>query len=110
MIELLSWILLLSGGLFVVAGSVGLIRLPDVYTRLHSAGVTDTMGAGLILIGLMSQAGLSFATIKLALIVLFMFFTTPAATHAVAKAAMHRSKHHARIEPLLFESGQQDKT
>ena len=78
---------LAAGSIFVLIGAFGLIRLPDFYTRLHAAGITDTLGAELILLGLMFQAGLSLVTVKLILISLFIFFTSPTATHAVANAA-----------------------
>ncbi len=89
-IDGLSWVLLLGGSFFLVVGAVGLVRLPDFFTRLHAAGVTDTGGAWLILAGLMLQAGLSLVTVKLAFIGLFLFFTSPTACHALAKAALHR--------------------
>ena len=56
-VDLLSWFFLLGGARFCVVGGVGLLRLPDFFTRCHGAGITDTMGAGMILIGLMMQAG-----------------------------------------------------
>ena len=86
-LDLISAGLLAAGSIFVLIGAFGLIRLPDFYTRLHAAGITDTLGAELILLGLMFQAGLSLVTIKLFLISLFIFFTSPTATHAVANAA-----------------------
>ena len=86
-LNLISAGLLAAGSIFVLIGAFGLIRLPDFYTRLHAAGITDTLGAELILLGLMFQAGLSFVTVKLILISLFIFFTSPTATHAVANAA-----------------------
>ena len=87
-LNLISAGLLAAGSIFVLIGAFGLIRLPDFYTRLHAAGITDTLGAELILLGLMFQAGLSLVTVKLILISLFIFFTSPTATHAVANAAM----------------------
>ena len=54
--DVVSWISILGGVFFIVVGSIGVVRLPDVYTRLHAAGMTDTMGAGLVLIGLSFQA------------------------------------------------------
>ncbi len=69
-------------------GGIGILRLPDVFTRMHAAGITDTMGAGLILAGLMAQAGLTLVTVKLVLIVLFLVVTSPTSTHALAKAAL----------------------
>ena len=86
-LDLTSAGLLAAGSIFVLIGAFGLIRLPDFYTRLHAAGITDTLGAELILLGLMFQAGLSLVTVKLILISLFIFFTSPTATHAVANAA-----------------------
>ena len=78
---------LLSGAFFVVVGAVGIFRLPDFYTRLHGAGVTDTLGAGLILIGLTFQAGLSLDTAKLLMVLCFLLVTGPTSCHALAQAA-----------------------
>ena len=89
LVDALSWILLLVGSAFVFIGGVGLLRFPDFYTRLHAASVTDTAGLGFIMLGLLLQAGFSMATIKLLFILLFMIFTGPTATHALAKAALH---------------------
>ena len=89
LLDALSWVCLIGGGLFVIAGGVGLLRFPDFFTRLHAASVTDTLGAWLILIGLLLQSGLSLASVKLALIIVFLFFTSPTAAHALAKAALH---------------------
>ena len=86
-LNLISAGLLAAGSIFVLIGAFGLIRFPDFYTRLHAAGITDTLGAELILLGLIFQAGLSLVTVKLILISLFIFFTSPTATHAVANAA-----------------------
>jgi len=86
-LNLISAGLLAAGSIFVLIGAFGLIRLPDFYTGLHAAGITDTLGAELILLALMFQAGLSLVTVKLILISLFIFFTSPTATHAVANAA-----------------------
>jgi len=89
LVDGLSWGLILAGGLFTLVGGIGILRLPDFFTRLHGAGVTDTMGAGLILLGLALQAGLSLITVKLVLIFGFFLLTTPTAVHALAKAALH---------------------
>ena len=80
--------LLLVGGAVIVIGAAGVLRLPDVYTRLHSAGVSDTLGAGLVVAGLMFYAGWSLVAVKLLLIWLFLFFTSPVASHALARAAL----------------------
>jgi len=88
LLDVLSWICLVAGGLFAVCGGIGVLRLPDLYTRMHAAGVTDTMGAGLVLLGLMFQAGISLALVKLALIFWMMLITSPTSTHALAKSAL----------------------
>lgn len=81
-------VIMLAGGLFfVLAGAVGVIRLPDFYTRLHAAGMTDTLGAELILFGLILQADGWQVIAKLLLVAFFLFVTSPTATHAVAHAA-----------------------
>lgn len=97
-INVLSWILLLSGGAFGIIGGLGLLRFPDFYTRLHGAGVTDTLCALLIVGGLALQSGFSLLTIKLILILLFLLFTTPTATHALARAALID-----KVEPELAD-------
>jgi multicomponent Na+:H+ antiporter subunit G len=88
LIDAVSWALLMAGAFLVLVGALGLVRMPDFYTRLHPAGVTDTLGADLILLGLMVQAGFSLVTIKLILIGAFLFFTSPTSTHAIANAAL----------------------
>lgn len=87
-LDVLSWVLLLTGGGFVLAGGIGVMRLPDLYTRMHAASLTDTLGTLLILGGIMLQAGLTLATIKLAAIALFLLLTGPTATYALANAAL----------------------
>lgn len=81
-------VLLTLGCFFAVTGGVGVLRMPDIYTRLHPAGMSDTLAQIFILTGLMVQAGLTLVSVKLLMIILFLFITTPTATHAVAKAAM----------------------
>lgn len=102
-IDVLSWICLVAGGFFCVVGAVGMLRMPDFFTRMHAASVIETLGAGLILLGLMFQAGFTLVTVKLAMIGLLIFFASPAATHALARAAMHRGQ-----QPLLAEMEDQN--
>jgi multicomponent Na+:H+ antiporter subunit G len=97
-VDLASWALILAGSFFILAGAVGMMRLPDVYTRMHSASIIDTMGAGFLFAGLMLQAGFTQVTLKLLFILLLFFFTGPVITHALAQAAMT-----AKIEPELDE-------
>lgn len=87
-IDILSWILLTAGGVFVFIGGLGALRMPNLYTRMHAASLTDTMAAVLIIGGIMLQAGLSLATIKLAAILLFLLLTSPTASNALASAAI----------------------
>lgn len=88
-LDILSGVLLLAGCSLGVIGALGVIRFPDFYTRMHAAGVTDTLCAGLFFGGLAIQFGLTLASAKLLLIFLFMLFTCPTSTHALAKAARH---------------------
>ena len=85
-----------AGLVFVLAGASGVMRLPDFYTRMHSAGVTDTLGAELVVFGLMLQAHDWQTVAKLALVGLLLFMTSPTATHAIANAA-----HRAGLQPKL---------
>jgi multicomponent Na+:H+ antiporter subunit G len=87
-LDILSWIMLTSGGVFVFIGGLGALRMPNLYTRMHAASLTDTMAAVLILGGIMLQAGLTLATIKLAAILLFLLLTSPTASNALASAAI----------------------
>lgn len=88
LVNALSMLMLLLGGGFAVIGGIGLVRFPDVYTRLHAGGITDTLAPLLIVGGLVLQSGWSLLTFKLLLILLFLLFTTPTASHATARAAI----------------------
>lgn len=92
----LGWLLTAAGAFFVVVAGVGLIRMPDVFTRMHAAGIADTAGAGLILVGLALVSGLTLVSAKLLIILAIILFTSPVSTHALAQAALH-----AGVEPLL---------
>ena len=87
-LDILSWLLLTAGGLFVLVGGIGALRMPNLYTRMHAASVTDTMGAVLVIAGAMVQAGPSLVTVKLAAILLFLLITSPTASYALASAAL----------------------
>ncbi len=89
-IDLLSWFCLAAGGVFCVIGAVGLLRMPDLYTRMHATSVIETLGAGLILLGLALQAGFTLVMAKLLIIGILIFFASPTSTHALAKAALAR--------------------
>lgn len=87
--EALSWICIVGGALLGMAGGIGMHRFPDFYSRMHAAGITDTLCAALFLLGLGFQAGLSLAAFKLLLIFAFLLFTNPTASHALGNAALH---------------------
>ena len=97
--DLLSAGLVLAGGFFLVVGGLGLVRLPDLFTRLHAAGVGDTLGVGLFILGFMFLADFGSVTVKLALVLLFLLLTGPVATHALAKAALHGGVRLVAAEP-----------
>lgn len=88
LIDLLSWLLLSLGGISVLIGGIGALRMPDLYTRMHAASVTDSLGASLVLVGIMLQAGWSLAAIKLGAILLFLLITSPTSSNALASAAL----------------------
>ncbi len=96
--DAISWVLIALGSFFLVSGAIGLIRMPDVYTRMHAASVIDTLGAMLLILGLVFQSGFSLLALKLLFVIALLFFFGPVASHALAQAALH-----AGIEPLLAE-------
>lgn len=87
-LDWISWILLGLGGFFVVVGGIGVLRMPDLYTRMHAVSVTETLGTILVLLGLMIMAGWSLATFKLFAILLFLLFTAPVSSYALANTAL----------------------
>lgn len=89
-LDVLSWLLILAGSTFCLIGALGLVRLRGFYPRTHAASVVDSAGAGLLLAGLILQAGWTLVAVKLVMIGLLIFFTSPTATHALANAALAR--------------------
>lgn len=87
-VELIAAVLVVSGSLFVLAGGIGALRMPDFYTRIHGASLTDSLGPVLILGGLMMHAGLSLVSVKLGAVLLFLMVTSPTASYALANAAL----------------------
>lgn len=86
----LTWFangLILLGAFFVLTGAFGILRFPTFFDRLHPAGVTDSLGIPLVLGGLMLHAGLTLASGKLLILLLFLLLTSPTACHALAKSA-----------------------
>jgi multicomponent Na+:H+ antiporter subunit G len=87
-VDMFSALCLLLGSFLCLSGGVGIIRFPDFYTRMHAVGVTDTLGAAMILIGLMLQNPEVLVLLKLLMILVMTLFISPAASHALAKAAL----------------------
>jgi multicomponent Na+:H+ antiporter subunit G len=85
-LEIIAILFLLGGAFFFFVGTTGLIRMPDVFCRMHATTKCDTLGAGLILVGLMIFNGLSMISLKLLLILIFIWITNPTAAHIIAKA------------------------
>ena len=98
-IDVLSAACLLAGAVFIVISGVGMIRLPDFFTRLHAAGVGETLGSWLVLLGLLLQSGWSLVSVKLIMIFVFLIVTSPTATHALAKSALHGGLKPKQLEP-----------
>jgi multicomponent Na+:H+ antiporter subunit G len=90
--------LVLAGSFFTVVGALGLVRMPDVFTRMHAASVTDTVGVGFLIAGMCLQAGFSLITLKLLFVLALFLFTAPVVTHALAQACLHE-----KVEPILAE-------
>ena len=95
-VEIASWTLILLGSFFTIVGALGLVRMPEVFTRMHAASVTDTLGVGFLIFGMTLQAGLSLVTLKLLFLLLLFVFTVPVVTHALAQACLHES-----VKPVL---------
>lgn len=96
-LDVLSWVTIAGGLFFMLVGTVGVLRMPDVYTRLHAAGMTDTMGAGLLLLGMALQTGVGimhgessywFVLVRIVFIYVFLLVTSPIACHALARAGI----------------------
>jgi multicomponent Na+:H+ antiporter subunit G len=88
LVDIASWALFIIGGGLMLLGGIGMVRMPNFFTRLHAGGLVDTGAAAALLLGMALQAGWSMVTVKLVLIGIFLFFTSPTASHAVAHAAL----------------------
>ena len=97
-IDILSGLCIAAGIVALITGSLGLVRLPDLFSRTHAVGMMDTAGVGFIILGLIIHEGFTLVSVKLALVGIFLFFTSPIATHAVAQVA-----YRAGLKPDLEE-------
>lgn len=103
-LDALSWVLLAGGVFLGISGAIGTIRFPDFYTRVHATSVTDTLCALCIITGLILQAGFTLVSVKLIFILMFLWYTSPAASHALVRAA-----HHMGVQPYLGDTAAQNK-
>jgi multicomponent Na+:H+ antiporter subunit G len=101
-VGVLSAACLLLGAFLVLSGGIGVMRFPDFFTRMHAAGVTETLATTLIVLGLMLFAGWTIVSFKLLLILLFILITSPVSSHALTKAALH-----GKLTPLVDENNEQ---
>jgi len=89
-LEIFSWFSLLGGMFFSMVGGIGIVRLPDFFSRIHGGGITDTLGVGMIIVGLLLQPTtfLSLVSLKLIMILFFLAMTSPSSCHALARSAI----------------------
>jgi multicomponent Na+:H+ antiporter subunit G len=88
MMTVIAGLLFVIGLLFIIVAVVGILRLPDFYTRLHAMGKCDTLGIVLVLVALAIHAGMSLDSAKILLIAIAMWLANPTATHALGRAAL----------------------
>jgi multicomponent Na+:H+ antiporter subunit G len=104
--EILAALLVVVGTFFGFVATVGIIRLPDLYSRLHAASKSDTLGSVLSLAGVAVVLGLSTESVKLVFLLVFLFVTSPTAAHAIARAAKEQE-----VEPVgdnaRFDEGEE---
>jgi len=87
--DLLSWPILIAGGFFYLVGMIGLFRMPDVFTRMHALSVSDTLGVGLLILGMLLQAGFTLVAVKLIFVLVLLLVSGPVISHALTRAALH---------------------
>lgn len=87
-LDVLSWLFILAGLFFMIVGTIGILRMPDVLARLHPAGMTDTMGAGFLLLGMSLQTSDWMVLVRLLFVYAFLLFTSPIAGHALGRTVL----------------------
>ena len=95
-----GWMCLVLGGFFCLVGAIGLNRMPDVFTRMHATSVSDTLGVGFLVIGMLTQTSDWTVIVRLVIIVLVLYVTGAVASHALARAALHDGN-----KPVLDRGG-----
>lgn len=92
-VNITSWAVMAAGAFFMLSGAVGVLRMPGFFNRVHPAGVIDSCGAPLILLGVALQYGFSLVTVKILLLIFFLLITNPTATHALCQAVVISQAH-----------------
>ncbi len=95
-LNILSWLFMVTGAFFMLSGALGILRMPDFFSRLHPAGITDSFGAPMLLIGVLLKYGFSLFAGKIFLLILFLFITNPTSTHILSQAAII-----AKVKPYI---------
>ncbi|WEK52531.1 MAG: monovalent cation/H(+) antiporter subunit G [Candidatus Kaistia colombiensis] len=96
--DIVAGLFLFAGAFFLLAGAIGMNRMPDLFTRMHAASVADTLGVSLMLVGMVFLAGFTLVTVKLVFLMAFLLFMGPVASHALAAAALQ-----AGVKPVLAD-------
>jgi len=96
LVHILAGCFLFAGAFFLLAGAIGMNRMPDLFTRMHAASVGDTLGVGLMLVGMAILGGFTLVMVKLLFLLAFLLFVGPVASHALAAAALK-----AGVKPVL---------
>ena len=87
---MIAYLFIFMGLVFIFFGTLGIIRFPDIYTRLQTSSKCDTAGAVALLVGLMVREGLDSLSLRILIILMFLLLTNPVATHAIARSAAIR--------------------
>jgi len=87
---MIAYLFIFLGLVFMFFGTLGIIRFPDIYTRLQTSSKCDAAGAVAILVGLMVREGLNSFSLRILIILIFLLLTNPVATHAIARSAAIR--------------------
>ena len=86
--SVIAGLFIFTGVFFIFVAAIGVVRFPDFYSRIHPAGKCDTMGQAMVFIGLIIFEGFTLVSVKMLIIIVFIFFVNPTATHALANSAL----------------------
>lgn len=96
--SVISIVLVIAGIAFILLGSIGILRLPDFYSRIHAVSTSDTIGLILVILGMIAYQGFTQSSLKLLLILLFISLSNPIGSHALARAAFKKG-----LKPFINE-------